>query len=134
MTNNGGPAASAPAPIALTPQERALIGRLFEQGPPLFSLLSTLRTRRMGLGYRSETGEEETFDWSSKIAVRQREGPLSFTSQATPVVLSGVEGAVIAWAALGPNGVVAADIPVQGDLSSLLYWAGRTVPGSSNDM
>ncbi|MCE7928633.1 MAG: hypothetical protein DYG91_09090 [Chloroflexi bacterium CFX7] len=125
---------SAPAPISLTAEEHAAIARLFEGGRPAFSLLSTLRTRRMGLGYRSETGEEETFDWSSRLAVRQREGPLAYASKAQPVPLSEVEEALIAWAAIGPNGVIAADVPVNGDLSSLLYWAGRTVPASSNDM
>jgi hypothetical protein len=133
MSANG--TAAAPVkPIALTAVEQAMLARLFEEGPSLFRLLSTLRTRRMGLGYRSETGEEETFDWSSRLTVRQAAGPLAYASAARPIPLSEVEEAVIAWAALGPNGVVAADIPVQGDLSSLLYWAGRTVPGSSNDM
>lgn len=134
MSSNGGATTAAPTPIALTPQEHAAIARLFEPGPSLFSLLSTLRTRRMGFGYRSETGEEETFSWSSKVTVRQREGPLAYASPAQPAPLTEIEEALLAWAALGPNGIVAADIPVQGDLSSLLYWAGRTVPGSSNDM
>jgi hypothetical protein len=119
--------------ITLTPEEHAAIARVFESGPSLFGTLSTLRTRRMGLGYRSETGDDEAFDWSSHLVVRQREGPLSFTSERPPTPLSEVEEALIAWAALGPNGIVTADIPVQGDLSSLLYWAGRTVPASSND-
>ncbi|MCC6383037.1 MAG: hypothetical protein IT304_11065 [Dehalococcoidia bacterium] len=132
MSSTGGGA--SPQPIALTNEEQAAIARLFEGGPSLFGLLSTLRTRRMGHGYRSETGEDETFDWSSRATVRQAEGPLAYASQARPVPLSEVEEAAIAWAALGPNGIIAADVPVQGDLSSLLYWAGRTVPGSSNDM
>lgn len=121
-------------PLALTEHERERLAAVFEQGPSLFRLLSTLRTRRMGLGYRSETGQEETFTWSSHLAVRQREGPLAYASDAAPVPLSELEEALVAWAALGPNGVVAADIPVEGDLSSLLFWAGRTVPGSSNDL
>ena len=129
------PAASSarPEPIALTPEEHAAIARVFEGGKPVFAALSTLRTRRIGLGYRSETGEEENFDWSSHLVVRQREGPLAFESPNQPIPLSEVEEALIAWAPLGPNGIVTADIPVQGDLSSLLSWAGRTVPASSND-
>jgi hypothetical protein len=122
-----------PEPITLTPEEHAAIARVFEGGQPVFAALSTLRTRRIGLGYRSETGEEENFAWSSHLVVRQREGPLAFESPNQPVVLSEVEEALIAWAALGPNGIVTADIPVQGDLSSLISWAGRTVPASSND-
>ncbi len=61
------------------------------------------------------------------------ERPLAFESSSGPRPLSEVEEALIAWAALGPNGIITADIPVQGDLSSLLSWAGRTVPASSND-
>lgn len=125
--------ASTIEPIALTPEEHAAIARVFEGGPSVFGALSTLRTRRIGLGYRSETGEDEQFDWSSHLIARQREGPLAFQSSSPPSPLSEVEEALIAWAALGPNGIITADIPVQGDLSSLLSWAGRTVPASSND-
>lgn len=127
-------AATTPTPITLTPEEHAAIARVFEGGPSLFSLLSRVRTRRIGLGYMSESGQEENLAWSSHQDVRQREGPLAYTSQHQPVPLSEVEEALVAWAGLGPNGIVTADIPVQGDLSSLLHWAGRTVPGSSNDL
>lgn len=114
--------------------EQAALARAFESTPSLFRLLSTLRTRRMGLGYRSETGESETFSWSSNQTVTQPEGPLAFSSTVEPVPLSEIEQALIAWAALGPNGAVLADIPVQGGLSGLISWAGRTIPGSSNDL
>ncbi|MGB4861667.1 MAG: hypothetical protein WBO97_04340, partial [Tepidiformaceae bacterium] len=126
-------AAHTVEPITLTAEEHAAIARVFESPLSVFGALSTLRTRRIGLGYRSETGEDESFDWSSHLVVRQREGPLAFESTSGPRPLSEVEEALIAWAALGPNGIVTADIPVQGDLSSLLSWAGRTVPASSND-
>lgn len=127
------PASAAPRPIELTPEEFAAIDRVFAGGPSVFGAFSTLRTRRIGLGYRSETGSEEAFDWSSHLVVRQREGPLAFESSSPQRALTEVEEALIAWAALGPNGIVTADVPVQGDLSSLLSWAGRTVPASSND-
>jgi nitroreductase len=87
----------------------------------------------MGLGYRSESGEAETLSWASGKTVQQASGPLGFVSQTESVPLTEIEEAIIAWAGLGPNGIVAADVPVQGDLSGLLYWAGRTAPGSSND-
>jgi nitroreductase len=133
MTTDRLDAPSVPA-VSLTSEEQEAVARAFERTPSLFRLLSTIRTRRMGLGYRSETGEEETFTWSSGQTLRQDEGPLAHSSAAEPVPLTEVEEALVAWAALGPNGVVAADIPVQGDLSSLLHWAGRTAPGSSNDL
>jgi hypothetical protein len=129
------PATTGPGvePLTLTPAEQAAIARVFEGGPTLFGTLATVRTRRIGLGYRSETGEEENFAWSSHMLVRQREGPLEFASATRAIPLTEVEEALVAWAAIGPNGIVTADIPVQGDLSSLLTWAGRTVPASSND-
>ena len=127
------PTGASPVPITLSPTEHEQIARVFENGPSLFSLLSTIRTRRFGLGYQSETGEEEMQAWSTHQPIRQREGPLAYSSVHQPVPLTEVEEALLAWAALGPNGIVAADIPVQGDLSSLIHWAGRTVPGSSND-
>lgn len=119
--------------IEITPEEQAALSRAFESTPTLFNLLSTLRTRRMGMGYRSETGQDETLDWSSGGTAHQHEGPLAFESQKEPIPLTEIEEAIIAWAGLGPNGVVAADIPANGDMSSLIYWAGRTAPGSSND-
>ncbi len=122
------------SPAPLTSEEQALLSRAFESTPSLFQTLSTLRTRRMGLGYRSETGQSETFEWSSGGTVTQPEGPLAYTSSAPPVALSEVEEALIAWAALGPNGVALADVAVHGGLAGLISWAGRTVPASSNDL
>ena len=48
-------------PIEITPEEQAALARAFESTPSVFNLLSTLRTRRMGKGYRSESGEDEEF-------------------------------------------------------------------------
>ena len=94
-------------PIDLTPEEQQSLNRAFESKTSLFSLLATLRTRRMGLGYRSETGQDETFEWSSGKTVRQSEGPLAYSSAHDAVPLTEVEEALIAWAGLGPNGIVA---------------------------
>lgn len=127
---------SNPAPTGVPPiteAEQASIARAFEQTVPVLRALSTLRTRRVGLGYRMETGEPETFEWSSGDTVTQRRGPLAYSSEAPPMPLSEVEQALLSWAGVGPNGVALADIPVQGALSGLLSWAGRTIPASSAD-
>ena len=126
-------AAGGRARVQPTDAEQAALTRAFEGGPSLFSLLSTLRTRRMGLGFRSEIGEPETFGWSSGLTLTQPLGALPYASDAPAVPLSEVESALLAWAALGPNGVACADVGVQGGLASLMSWAGRTIPGSSND-
>jgi hypothetical protein len=114
--------------------ELALVAEAFEGSRSLFSLLASVRTRRMGLGYRSETGEAELFSWSSGHTVVQPEGPFHFASSAVPVPLSEVEEALLCWAALGPNGLALADIPVQGALAGMLHRRGRTVPSSSGDL
>jgi len=67
MTAPGG---VSPTPINLSPTEHEQIARVFESGPSLFSLLSTIRTRRFGLGYRSETGETEMQAWSPAVYLR----------------------------------------------------------------
>lgn len=121
-------------PTPITPEEQAAIASVFEGGRSVFSTLSRLRTRRVGLGYRTESGVPETFSWSSGATVVQAEGPLAHVSEAPPVALTEVEEALLAWAALGPNGIVLADVPVNAGLSGLLHWAGRTVPASSNDL
>lgn len=126
--------AAAEPSKALTEAEQTALTRAFEKTPSLFRLLSTLRTRRMGLGYKAETGEPETFEWSTHKTVTQQRGPLPYSSEQAPVPLTEIEEALICWAALGPNGVITADVPVQGGLSGLASWAGRTAPASSNDM
>ncbi|NNN22384.1 MAG: hypothetical protein HKL80_10340, partial [Acidimicrobiales bacterium] len=99
---------------AISDQEKLLLKHAFEESGTLFQLLSTLRTRRVGLGYQIETGEQESFDWSSGHAIAQKEGPLSFASHSDPVPLTELEEALLCWAALGPNGVILADIAVNG--------------------
>ncbi|MDA8279279.1 MAG: hypothetical protein M0Z63_02455 [Actinomycetota bacterium] len=127
----GGPG-HADAPLRTG--DDAPVATAFEDGPSLFSLLATLRTRRMGLGYRSETGEEEVFDWSGGRTATQPDGPFHHVSGAEPVPLSEVETALVAWAAAGPNGLALADVPVQGALAGMLHRRGRTVPSSSGDL
>src|SRR5579875_3412142 len=123
----------APAGATLTESERAQLSHAFERTPGLFALLSTLRTRRVGLGYRCESGEAETLSWSSGKTVRQARGPLAYVSDQEPRPLSELEEALVLWAACGPNGITFADIPVHGNLSSLMSWAGRTIPAADSN-
>ncbi len=111
----------------------ALIKSAFESNVSLFKLLSTIRTRRVGMGYQIESGQEESFDWSSNKPNTQREGPLNYVSEETPHSLSEAEEALLVWAATGVNGMVLGDLPVEGGLSRLLSFKGRTSPSSSND-
>lgn len=121
-------------PRQLEASEQALIKHAFTNTLPLFQLLSTVRSRRMGMGYRFETGEPEVFTWNRNKRVEPAKGPMAFKSEKEPRPLSEMEEALIAWAACGPNGVIAADLPVTGNMSTWLCWAGRTIPAPCNDV
>ncbi len=118
----------------ITESQLSQIKKAFNGTGSFFNLLTTLRTRRVGLGYQIESGEQENFEWSSEKPATQAKGPLNYVSTREPVPLSELEEALICWAALGPNGLILGDIPVNGALSGLLSYVGRTVPSSSNDL
>lgn len=109
------------------------IKSLFEEGPALFSTLSTARTRRMGHGYRYDTGEEETHPVTGRKMLAP-EGPLKFKSNKDPIPLSELEEALICWAACGPNGIIAADLTPNFGQNTFISYAGRTIPAPCNDL
>ena len=119
---------------AATADDGSPIARAFADQRSLFALLATVRTRRMGLGYRAETGEAEELSWAGGHSAIQPDGPLHHRSSAQPVPLSDEETALVCWAAAGPNGLALADVPVQGALAGMLHRRGRTVPSSSGDL
>src|SRR5436305_7475015 len=118
----------------LEPTEQQQLGHAFTETPSVFQLLSTVRSRRFGMGYRYETGEPETLSWSRNRTVTSERGPLAYKSSYSPHPLTEVEEALVAWAACGPNGVIAADLPVTGNMNPWLCWAGRTIPAPCNDV
>ena len=122
-----------PAKENPTPSEQEQLTHAFTKTPSVFQLLSTVRSRRVGMGYRYETGESETLKWSQNRTVTTEKGPLCWKSPHEPHPLTELETALVAWAACGPNGVVAADLPVTGNLNTFLCWAGRTIPAPCND-
>src|SRR5690349_24562091 len=96
----------------LEPTEQQQLGHAFTQTPSVLQLLSTVRSRRFGMGYRYESGQPETMTWGKGKTVVQEKGPTGYISKMQPHPLSELEEAIIAWAACGPNGVIAADLPV----------------------
>jgi len=118
----------------LEPTEQQQLSHAFTDTPSVFRLLSTVRSRRFGMGYRYETGEPETLTWSQNRTVTTERGPLAYKSAQSPHPLAEVEEALAAWAACGPNGVIAADLPVTGNMNTWLCWAGRTIPAPCNDV
>ena len=101
----------------------------FEQTPSLFQLCTTIRSRRVGHGYRIDSGTEYKHPATGRL-VKQQKGPMQFVSKKEPKPLSKLEEALIAWAACGPNGLVAWDISLDGGFHELTWIAGRTTPAS----
>jgi hypothetical protein len=116
----------------ITAEEQKQLARFFEETPSASKLLTTLRSRRVGQGYKIETGDEDTHPVTGRKMV-QEHGPLAFASAEQVVPLSEVEQAILCWAAIGPNGMVNWDIAVHGGFHELAWLAGRTAasPGNS---
>ncbi len=116
----------------ITAEEQKQLARFFEETPSASKLLTTLRSRRVGQGYKIETGDEDTHPVTGRKMV-QEHGPLAFASTEQVVPLSEVEQAILCWAAIGPNGMVNWDIAVHGGFHELAWLAGRTAasPGNS---
>jgi hypothetical protein len=119
---------AAPAPTA---EEQRQLKAFFEQTRTLPGLLSTLRSRRVARGYHIESGATETHP-STGHTLHQPKGPLAFASEHPVEPLSEVEEAIIAWAGLGPNGIVHWDIAVQGGFHEVSTLAGRTAAAGGN--
>jgi hypothetical protein len=105
----------------------------FEQTPSLFQLCSTIRSRRVGHGYRIDSGTEYKHPATGRL-IKQQKGPMQFISKKQPTPLSKLEEALIAWAACGPNGLVAWDISLDGGFHELTWIAGRTTPHPGNSL
>src|SRR6266511_2277217 len=118
---------------AITDVERQQLKAYFEETRPLPQLLSTLRSRRVARGYAIESGEAEVRGATGGRSLVQEKGPLAFKSEHPVLPLTEVEEAVVAWSALGPNGIAHWDIAVHGGFHELTFIAGRTAaaPGNS---
>lgn len=121
----------AVATRGLTDVERRQLKMFFEETRTLPQLLATVRSRRVGRGYSIETGEEELRGATGR-SIRQQRGPLAFKSEHSPLPLTEVEEAIIAWTACGPNGMVHWDIAVHGGFHELTWIAGRVAPAPGN--
>jgi len=117
----------------LEEKDKKLIKKMFEQGDSLFSVLSTVRTRRIGYGYKYDTGKPEVHPVTGRT-LHAPEGPLKFESQKEPVPLTEIEEALLCWAACGPNGIIAADLTPNFGQNTFISYAGRTIPSPCNDL
>jgi hypothetical protein len=103
----------------------------FEASPSFFRLLTTLRSRRVGRGYRIDSDTEITHPVTGR-RMKQTGGPMKFVSAKEPQPLTKLEEALICWAACGPSGLVAWDISIDGGFHELTWISGRTAPAPGN--
>jgi hypothetical protein len=115
----------------ITAEAQQQLRRFFEETPSFSTLLTTLRSRRVGLGYKIETGEEEKHPATGRV-MKQERGPLAFASTEAVVPLSETEQAILAWSGIGPNGMINWDIAVHGGFHEVAWLAGRTAASAGN--
>ncbi len=121
--------------------DRELLKHAFEETDTFFKLLAGHRTRRMFKGGSKDiTGAEIHGATGRKLAFegeRFEPGKTALTWEGsnvdTPEPLTELEEALLLWAACGPNGIVAGDIGLNENLSTMVCMAGRTIPGPCND-
>jgi hypothetical protein len=118
--------------VQTTDKEQEQLRKAFQDTPPVFQLLSQLRTRRFGRGFTYETGKEEIHP-ATGLPQQLPEGALKYESEMDPTPLTEVQEALILWAAGGPNGQIVMDLPASVDMATFLCVSGRTIPGPCND-
>src|SRR5260370_36632909 len=107
--------------------------RFFEETPPPSKLLTTLRSRRVGQGYKIETGVEEQHPVTGRVLKEER-GPLAFASTETVVPLSATEQAILSWSAIGPNCMVNWDVAIHAGVHELAGLAGMAAATPCNSL
>ncbi len=103
----------------------------FEASPNFFKPLTTLRSRRVGRGYRIDSDTEIKHPITGRL-MKQAGGPMKFVSKKEPQPLTKLEEALLCWAACGPSGLVAWDISLDGGFHELTWISGRTAPAPGN--
>jgi nitroreductase len=109
------------------------IRAVFAAGPTLFDLLRTVRSRRVGLGFRIDSGTSERHPVTGR-EMHQELGPNAFVSGRRAIRLSELEEALLAWAGCGPNGLITWDVSLDGGFNQLVDTIGRTAPEPNNTL
>ena len=115
------------------PAQAGPLERTFHEGASLFALLSTVRSRRVGTGYRIDAGAGEPHPVTGR-PLPGGEGPQRFVSARAPQPLGADEKALLAWATCGPNGIVAWEAAASGSFHQLAGTRGRTAPEPNNTL
>jgi nitroreductase len=99
----------------------------------IFDLLRTVRSRRVGRGYRIDSDTSESHPVTGR-PMTQDPGPMPFVSKKEPAALTELEEALLCWAGCGPNGIAAWDISMRGGFHELTWISGRTCPQAGNSL
>jgi hypothetical protein len=121
--------------------DRDMLKYAFEGTDTLFRLLAGHRTRRVFKGGSKDIAGEEIHGGTGRRLAfegdRFEPGKTPMTWEGRnvddPEPLTELEEALLLWAACGPNGIVAGDIGLNENLSTMVCMAGRTIPGPCND-
>ena len=113
--------------------ESEQLTRAFTDDRSVFELMRQTRTRRVGYGYRIDSGTTEKHPVTGHEMVQEK-GPMEFVSNRAPLALTETEEALLSWAACGPNGIAAWDISLGGGFHELVSIAGRTTPTPGNTL
>ena len=73
----------------------------FEQSQTFFKLLTTIRSRRVGRGYRIDSGTEPEHPVTGRT-LKQEDGPTKFVSKKDPLPLTRLEEALIMLGGVRP--------------------------------
>lgn len=104
----------------------------FQAGASLFTLLSSVRSRRLGAGYQVDAGPQAHPVTGRTLPTGT--GPQHFVSRRAPQPLSVDETALLAWATCGPNGIIAWEAAASGSFHQLSSTRGRTAPEPNNTL
>jgi len=118
----------SPADPAVASLARALAGER-----SVFDVLRTVRSRRVGAGYRIDSGTSDPHPVTGR-PMPQEAGPHAFVSELAPDPLAEWEEALLAWSACGPNGLVAWDVSLDGGFNQIASVLGRTAPEPNNTL
>ncbi|HEY0397545.1 MAG TPA: hypothetical protein VGF00_04125, partial [Acidimicrobiia bacterium] len=113
--------------------ESEQLAKAFTDDRSVFELMRQTRTRRVGYGYRIDSGTTEKHPVTGR-EMAQEKGPMEFVSSKAPLALTETEEALLSWAACGPNGIAAWDISLGGGFHELVSIAGRTTPTAGNSL
>lgn len=95
----------------------------------LMWVLSHVRSIRLGYGYQYDTGETIN---KGNVIIEYPKGPLEYKSDKKAIPLNDLENAMLTWSAMGPTGLIMADLGTSTNVGTFMYITGHTIPDPDN--